>query len=183
MSKTVAITAQNFHKVLSGQVTAFGKVRDRLQDLAAFAMVQAAGPSKKAKSKRNDNMTYVNAMISAKLTGLDRRALQKYFEDFCDLQLITEDKKYKFKSKKTRGFEFVMPTKTWYEYAPTAEPKAIDEVGAVLSLMSRLQGALSGKSEKAYIEKGHVKETRAILAHLRKTPGLPSDKVAAIFSA
>jgi hypothetical protein len=183
MSKTVAITAQNFMKVLSGQVSAFGRVRDRLQDLAAFAMVQASGPSEKAKSKRNDNMTYVNAMINAKLTGLDRRALQTYFEDHCDLQLITEDKVLKFKSKKTKGFVFEMPTKTWYEYAPTAEPKAIDEQAAVIGLIRRLHGALSGKSEKSFIEKGHKDATKAIVAHLAKTPGLDAAKVKAAMAA
>jgi hypothetical protein len=183
MSKTVAITAQNFHKVMAGQVSAFGRFRERWQDLSLFAMVQASGPSEKAKSGRNDNMTYVNALINAKITGTDRRAMQAYFEDHCDLQLITEDKVYKFKSKKTKGFEYAEPTKTWWEYAPTAEPKAIDEQMAVISLLRRLSTALKGKSEKAFIEKGHKDATKAIVAHLAKTPGLDAAKVKAALAA
>lgn len=169
MSKKTEVTAKNFATILSGQVSAFGKVRDRIQDLLAFAMVQAASA----------NYTYVNQLINAKLTGLNRAGLQKYIEDFCDLQLIKDDGAYKFKSKKTKGFTFVMPTVPWFEHGPQPEPKVIEAPETVMALIRRLNGALKGDGNTK-VAKGHVKEAQAVLSHLKRTPGLDKAKLAQI---
>lgn len=172
MSKKAEVTAKNFHTILTSQVAAFGRFRDRMQDLLDFALVQAS----------NGNYTYINAVINAKLTGVDRRAVQKYIEDHCDVQLVSEDKAFKFKSKKTKGFKYVAPEKSWFEYAPTAEPKPVMPVESIMSQIKRLHSAIKGEG-KAFVEKGHVKEAKAVLAHLVKTPGLDSTKVQAILKA
>jgi len=169
MSKKSEVTAKTFTSVLSGVVRNFGNVRDRIQDLLAFAMVQAS----------KDNFTYVNQIINAKLTGLNRAGLQKYIEDFCDLQLIKEDGAYKFKSQKTKGFAFVMPTETWYEHGPQPEPKVIEAPETVMALIVRISRAIKGDG-KTKVAQGHVKEAKAMLAYLKKAPGLDKAKLAAL---
>jgi hypothetical protein len=172
MSKKVEVTAKNFNTILTSQVNAFSRFRDRLQDLLDFALVQAS----------NGNYTYINSIVNAKLTGVDRRAVQIAIEDHADVQLIREDGNFRFKSKKTKGFQFKPMAVAWYKYAPTAEPVPVHADQGVISQIRRLSKALKGDG-KAYIEKGEVNKTKSIIAHLAKTPGLDAEKVKAAMAA
>lgn len=172
MSKKAEITAKNFTQVLTSQVNAFGRFRDRLQDLLDFALVQAS----------NGNYTYINAIVNAKLTGVDRRAVQIAIEDHADVQLISEGGVLKFKSKQTKGFEFVPMNEPWYKYAPTAEPVPVHADQGVIAQIRRLRKALKGEG-RGYVEKGEVQKTKAIISHLAKTPGLDAEKLKAAMAA
>ena len=167
MSKKIQVTAKNFKTILAGQVRAFGSFRERMQDLLAFAMVQAS----------NENYTYVNELVCANLKGANHQGIKRYIEDHCDLQLISENGVRKFKSKKTRGFKFVMPTVTWYDYDNSGEITVIEPETVVISLINRLNKAVGGEG-KTKVAAGHVKEAKAIIAHLRKTPGIDLKKLA-----
>lgn len=156
---SMIINSKTFAKHLQSVVSAYGTVRDNLQELFLFAMKQAG----------NGNYTYINDLMNADLKGTDQRAGQKYIEDHCDVTLGKKDGKFAFTNNKSRGFKYVAPEKKWWEYKPTAQPQVIDPIAAVMATVNKLANAIEGKGT-ASIAKGKVNEAKKLLAYLRAQP-------------
>lgn len=153
------VNSKNFAKTLGLVVKQFGTFRANLQSLCDFAMSQAA----------NGNYTYINAIMNADLKGSDQRAVQRYFEDHCDVTLGRKDGKFAFSNNKTRGFKYKAPTKGWHEYKPTAAPSVIDPVEALLSAVTRITNAIEHKGS-ASIAKGKVQLAKQLAATVTAIP-------------
>lgn len=153
------ITSKTWKAQLAECATNFGKFRDHMQSLCIFAMNQAA----------SENYTYINDVINGNFKGADLRAIQKYFEDHCDVSLGKEDGKYKFTNNKTRGFKYEAPKLNWWDYKPTAEPKVIDPVSTLLQAVKRVENALNHKGS-ATIAKGKDKLAKELVAYVKKQP-------------
>lgn len=145
-------------------------LRETKQDFYLFAMKQAS----------NGNFTFINHVATSDLDGDDRRAVNQYFEDHCDVKWDTSGKKYG--NRNTKGFKYAEPEKKWWEYKPTPMESPFHIGAAVLNVIKSAKNAQAGKAKK-YIEKGEVNSTKAMLAYLAGCPGLDKDKLKAILTA
>ena len=161
------VNSKNFSNELTKVVKSFGSFRNTLQALCDFAMKQAA----------NGNYTYVNAVMNADLKGADHRAVQKYFEDHCDITLGRKDGKFAFTNNKSRGFKYVAPKTKWWDYKPTAQPTVINPVQALMAAADRLTNAVEGKSN-ASIEKGKVALAKKLAAVVNAIPEVKERRAA-----
>ena len=160
------VTSKTFAKTLVAAVKNFGSFRDSLQDLCDFAMTQAS----------NGNYTYINAIMNADLKGADQRAVQKYFEDHCDVSLGRKDGKFAFTNNKSKGFKYKAPEKKWWDYKPTAAPQVIDPVAALIQAVNRITAAVEHKGS-ASIEKGKSTLAKKLVKTVNAIPEVAEARV------
>ena len=133
------INSKNFDAALTTVIGLFATVREQIQGLLDFAMVQAS----------KGNYTYINILIAAggKLKGISMNGIQQYVEKYCDVQLVSESGVRKFSNKKTKGFKFVAPTTPWYEDNNAGAVTVVDLDSTLKSLITRLTGVVDGKNK------------------------------------
>jgi hypothetical protein len=152
------ITSTNFAAQLLSVSTAFGTIRDNIQSLLEFSMVQAS----------KDNYTYINMIVqnAGKLKGISMDGIKTYIEKHCDVKLESEAGVRKFANKQTEGFVFVAPKATWWEDNDKGGLKVVDLDRAVQSLINSLTGVVDGKKD---LKEGHsIDEVKKVLAGLKK---------------
>ena len=162
------ITTKTFPTMLGNAVKAHGAVRDSVQELCIFSMKQAG----------NENYTYINDIMNADFKGADQRAMQKYFEDHCDVTLGRKEGKFAFTNNKSKGFEYKAPAKVWWEYKPSAAPQVIDPIASLLKVVTNIENAMKGKGG-ASIAKGQEKLAKDLVAYVRKQPAVLKAALAA----
>ena len=151
------VTSKNFSKMLSGVATAFGSVRDNLQVLVLFALLQYS----------KGNFTYITELANTKLfKGLALNGLMIFICAFADVKLDKVDGVYKFVSKKTAGYKYVEPTVTWYEHNADGEPKIVVPVTMLAAFIKKVEGALAGTG-KTTVAKKDQKSGKSMLALLK----------------
>ncbi len=152
------VTGRNFAKLLSGLVTAFGSLRDSMQQLLMFAFSQYV----------EGNFNYLNDIVNLKtLKGLSMKSIQTYAEAHCDVTL-EKDKEtgvYKFESNKTRGFKYVAPKATWYDFSDEGKVTVLVPVTMLNAFIKRLEGAIAGEG-KTTVAKKDVKPGKVLLTKL-----------------
>ncbi len=162
------INTKTWNKTLAESIKLHGASRDLIQSLCLFAMTQAG----------NGNYTYINEMMNADYKGADHRAMQKYFEDHCDVTLGRKDKTFAFTNNKTKDFNYVAATKTWWEYKPTAEPAVIDPLSLFVGAIKKLERGIN-HTGGASITKGKEGLAKDLLAYIKKQPEILKQSLAA----
>ncbi len=151
------VTSKNFSKSLAAVATAFGSVRDNLQVLVVFALLQYS----------KGNFTYITELANTKsFKGLALNGMMIYICAFADVKLDKIDGVYKFVSKKTTGYKYVAPTVTWFEHNADGEPKVVVPATMLAQFIKRIEGALSGSGNTS-VAKKDVKSGNAILVSLK----------------
>ena len=128
------ITSKNFNDSLTAVIGLFATVREKIQALLEFAMLQAS----------QGNYTYINMLIAnaGKLKGISMNGIQMYVEKHCDVVLESKAGVRAFTNKKTKGFSFVAPTTPWYEDNNAGAVVIVDLDQAVKSLITKLSSVV-----------------------------------------
>ncbi len=162
------ITTKTWSKTLAESIKAHGTSRDLVQALCLFAMNQAG----------NENYTYINELMNADYKGADQRAMQSYFEDHCDVTLGRKDKAFAFTNDQTKDFKYAAPTKTWWEYKPTAQPAIINPMMALLNAVKKIERGLN-HTGGASIAKGQEALAKKLVDYVKKQPEVMKESLAA----
>ena len=133
------ITSKNFNAALNNIVSLFATVREQIQELLEFGMLQAS----------NGNYTYINLLIAnaGKLKGISMNGIQQYVERHCDVELVSESGVRRFSNKNTEGFEYSAPTEHWYNDNNAGALVIVDLDASIKSLITRLTGVVDGKNQ------------------------------------
>ncbi len=151
------VTSSNFSKSLAAVATAFGSVRDNLQVLVIFALLQYS----------KGNFTYINELANTKLfKGLALNGMMIYIKAFADVKLDKIDGVYKFVSKKSSGYKYVAPTVTWFEHNADGEPKVVVIADMLENFIKRCEAALGGTGSTTVAKKDQ-KSGKSILTNLK----------------
>lgn len=154
---TTKVTSKNFTKQLGLVATAFSSVRDGIQALVFFALIQIG----------KGNFTYANEMIQSKqFAGLSMNSLKIYIEAHADVELENTAGVLKFKSKKTKDYKHEVPTKTWYEFSHAGEATVVVPLTMLNQVIKRIEGALAGDG-KTSVAKKDVKSGQEIVLALK----------------
>lgn len=146
------------------------KLRDVKQDFYLFAMDQAG----------KQNFTQVNFVANNLPSGDDKRAVNSYFSDHCQVKWDNKEKKYLNVQKK--AFKYLVPESKWYDYKAT--PMTTDfDLGAVILNALKTTKSVQAPTSKRKVAKGKVNETKALFAYLSKAPGLDAGKLKSILAA
>ena len=152
------VTSKNFSPRLVKVGGAFSTIRDELNTLLSFALDQYS----------KGNFTYITEIVNVKtLKGIAMNSIVTFITAHADVKLEKgEAGVYKFVSKKTRGFKYAPPTKTWYEHNADGEPKVVVPVTMLNAFIKRLEGAIGGEG-KLTVAKKDRKGGLAMVAKLK----------------
>jgi len=163
------ITAKTWTPRLNKAVVNHSLQRLDVQELCIFAMTQAA----------NGNYTYINNVMNADFKGADQKAQQNYFEAHCDVTLGRDDGKFAFTNNKTKGFKYVAPEKTWWEFKPTALPQEVNVMTVLIAALKKVETGL----EKGTLAKGQTTLARKMLSVVKTNPDFVKQRQADALAA
>ena len=108
-----AITSKNFKAKLATALKQDGTLRDNLQRLVIFGMLEY---------DINHNSNWLSDIMNAGFKGVRMAAIQEYIQDHTDLIFSKKkDSDPVFLREALAGWEFKLPEVTWYEYSNKGE--------------------------------------------------------------
>lgn len=170
MSNTVKITGDNFKAQLKRAVTADKSLRTLLQRMVVFSFNEY---------NTNQNSNWLTDIINADLKGVRMAAIQQYIEDHTDLVLTKmSSDDIRFKREAREGYEFVMPTVTWFDYSNIGKITFVDPMAAFKGLITKLENAENTDNDKKQLVEGTKESADSMLVYLKAYPAFQQQQSA-----